>query len=937
MKNRFLYTYILIFFPLICFASGQSYTFRGVTMADGLSDLLVNVIYKDSEGFIWLGTDNSLDRFDGVSIRHFPFEGAEVKKKRVNVITEDAARNLWIGNPMGLWRLEQGRIGLQRMYPETLDSPVFSLYVMGETLYIGTAKGLFSLKDDELKQTYPDQNLLSPTNRIKGMTADESGSLWLATAAGLCCYNPADDSFQQYHPASGLEGENAFRHITRIGQTLYLGTENQGIFSFDVPTARFSRFVDVGSQIISSLSSDGEDRIYVGTDGYGVHFLSHREKKITHSFLSNINDRTTIRSNSVYSLLVDKEGIVWIGYYQAGFDYSLYQNDLFHTYTVPSVFDSKNRTVRSFFIHGQEKLIGTRDGLYYINEETKSQKVFRMPELRSNLIFSIHYYRGKFYIGTYGGGLSIVDAQTLRVSPFEGSDDITFRNGHIFCLKQDAQDNLWIGTSNGVYCYNGYTDSMRHYNHTSSQMPEGNTYDIFFDSTGKGWICTDNGLSIYDPSTQSMRSNIFPEGFFHREKIRTVFEDSRKKLYFLPDRGGLLTSDLSMRQYETIPIHPILHGNAYTTILEDDEGWIWLGSDDGMIRQKEGEKKYYTFNFTDGIPDPTFMYPSYKDDQGILWFSNNKGLLSVDPSQVDRVKRDPYKIVMTEIRLKGVALSEEMLQEARRNDLLRLRKEENNIGFSFVNLSYTDPVTTVYSYKLEGKDDDWSLLTGGNAVNYYDLRPGKYSFRVRIPGNEYSERVIHLEVGSWLTANGKWLAGIVCFLIALGLSGGYYFKRRKTSVAKEKEMDTDLTEEIHTEESPVEQEKYKMNKLNEKECKALHKKLKAYMEAERPYRNPDLKIADLARALESSSTSLSYLFNQYLNQSYYDFINHYRIEAFKVLVNDPQYTRYTLTAMASLCGFSSRASFFRSFKKATGITPNEYIHSLGREPEEAES
>jgi len=908
---------------------GSSYTFRGITMADGLSDLLVNVIYKDSEGFVWVGTDNCLDRFDGSNVRHFPFTGSDAKKKRVNTIREGLNKEIWVGNNVGLWLLREEAQALEQISPGLIDFPVYSIFAEGDVLYIGTEKGLFILKEGEARQLFPDENLLSQTNRIKGITDGEGEVLWMATAAGLCAYQKTDHSFRLYQPALKAGGENQFRNLTRIGRTLYLGTENQGIFSFDIETKQFSPFVEVGSKIISSLSSDGEDRLYVGTDGNGIHFVSHREKKIIQSFLANVNDRTTIRSNSVYSLLVDKEGILWVGYYQAGFDYSMYQNGLFHVYEEPPVFSSRNRTVRSFLIHGEEKLIGTRDGLYYINEATKIQKVFRMPELRSNLIFAIHYYRGKFYIGTYGGGLVILDAKTLRLSDFKGSEDPTFRSGHIFCFKQDMQDNLWIGTSNGVYCYNAYTNTVRPFNHTNSQMPEGNTYDVFFDSTGKGWICTDNGLSVYDLSTQSMRSNIFPDDFFHREKIRTVYEDSRKTLYFLPDRGGLLTSDLSMRHYQSIPVHPVLHGNAYTTIIEDNDGWIWLGSDDGMIRYKTDEEKYYTFNFTDGIPDPTFMYSSYKEENGTLWFSNSKGLLSVNPAQVDSVKQERYNIVVTEIRVKGVPLQWDNISDARRNNLLKLKKEENNLGFSFVNLSYTDPSATTYSYILDGWEKEWNLVSGTNEVNYYDLKPGRYVLRIRIPGNDQSEKSLHIEIGSGSTVYGKGLLIAILFIVLAGLSVWIYQRRKRQSLP----IPADSSEKKETTENESvskEQEKYKMNKLSEQECKTLHAKLQAYMESERPYINPDLKIADLANAIHSSSLSLSYLFNQYLDQSYYDYINQYRIDEFKKLVEDPQYTRYTLSAMASLCGFSSRASFFRSFKKVMGITPNEYIQRMGR-------
>lgn len=140
------------------------------------------------------------------------------------------------------------------------------------------------------------------------------------------------------------------------------------------------------------------------------------------------------------------------------------------------------------------------------------------------------------------------------------------------------------------------------------------------------------------------------------------------------------------------------------------------------------------------------------------------------------------------------------------------------------------------------------------------------------------------------------------------------------------EEQLEVTSEQHS--TPAE-EKYKTNRLTEEECKELHKKLVAYVEKEKPYIHPDLKMGDLASALDTSSHSLSYLLNQYLNQSYYDFINEYRVTQFKKMVADSHYSRYTLTALAELCGFSSRASFFRSFKKSTGVTPNEYIRSIG--------
>ena len=140
MKNTIKYLILLIIY-LVCGVNlqAQNYTFRNVVMSDGLSGLLVNAIYKDSEGFVWLGTDNCLDRFDGVKVRHYEFRGVDSgRKKRVNCITETADNQLWVGNGIGLWRLNRANGQLERIVPEKIDFAVNTLLPDGDILYIGT-------------------------------------------------------------------------------------------------------------------------------------------------------------------------------------------------------------------------------------------------------------------------------------------------------------------------------------------------------------------------------------------------------------------------------------------------------------------------------------------------------------------------------------------------------------------------------------------------------------------------------------------------------------------------------------------------------------------------------------------------------------------------------------------------------------------------------
>lgn len=623
-----------------------------------------------------------------------------------------------------------------------------------------------------------------------------------------------------------------------------------------------------------------------------------------------------------------------MGHFQAGLDYSLYQNGLFRTYDYPPLFNSANLSIRSFVNKGQEKVIGSRDGLFYINEATGVVKSFVKPVLTSDLILTICFYQGEYYIGTYGGGMMVLNPETLSLKYFAQGDTELFQKGHIFCVKPDAKGNLWIGTSQGLFSYNGQTKQIKSFTSANSQLPEGNVYEVSFDSTGKGWIATETGMCIYDPASQSLRSNVFPEGFVNKDKVRTIYEDAEHNLYFIREKGSLFTSTLTMDRFQNRSIFSTLPDNSLMSVIEDNQGWLWVACNDGLLRIKEEGEEYDAFTFNDGVPGPTFTNgAAYKDEKGLLWFGNTKGLIYVDPKRVDEVRGKVRSIVFTDILANGVPFTSSSL-----------KYNQNNLTFCFTDFAYGLPSALLYEYRLEGVDKDWKLLAAQNEVSYYGLSSGTYTFRVRLPGNEQSEASCQVTVCPMIPWWG-WGLSVLLIVGIIAFIRYYVWKRMRrllvssaspvvVSSAEEeiqqREQSVEQHPEVNSEQQPsVVEEKYKTNRLTEEECKELHKKLVAYVEKEKPYINPDLKMGDLASALDTSSHSLSYLLNQYLNQSYYDFINEYRVTQFKKMVADSQYSRYTLTALAELCGFSSRASFFRSFKKSTGVTPNEYIRSIG--------
>ena len=885
-------------FLLLISVNTYSYnrTFREVSLMEGLSDLTVNELYKDSLGFMWIGTGKALDRFDGVHLKRYDIPGTDEKLKRVNAIAELPGNELWMGNGMGLWRLDKKGDKLEAIARETIDGSVYALlYDEKDRMYIATNKGLFIYRKGVLSQMLVDTNPFSPANVVYDLDLSPDGILWMATESGLHSMSVEKNEIISYHNQEENGHVCKFMDMARVGRHIYLATQEHGIISFDTQTRTFEHYVNVGCNVISSLSADHQKMLYVGTDGNGIHFVDTSTDEVVHSVRYEIGKRDGLRSNSVYSLLVDRDGVIWVGYYQQGLDYTLYQNDLFTTYTYDSMLDTKGMPVRSIYVRGSEKLIGSRDGLYYIDEKNHRFKKYHTPQLRSGMIFCILYYQHEYYIGTFGGGMYVLNPLTLDLRNFD-TEKNTFFNGQVFCIKEDADGNMWIGTSDGLFCYRG-NKFVVHYTNENSQLPAGNVYEIYFDSTHKGWICTENGMCIWDASAKKLRADVFPEGFIHQKKIRVIYEDSEHQLYFAPDKGSLFQSDLSMSTFHSLQSGSLLEGKDGMFVVEDYDGWLWIGTNNGLFRyDKKG--LFVPYHFMDGISNSTFtLCPPVLDEEGNLWFANSNGLLYLERKRLEREKKSPYPVLITEVKKNG----------------------PSSVTFCFSDFSYTSPASMMFEYWLEGTNSDWIPLNARSYVTYYELKQGRHSFKVRRMGEPDSETQVTFTVSSsWMYV---WIYIVIAIIILL-ISWRFirYLKSRGNNRAF---FVVDMVDEPQH----VSAEKYKTNRISQEECKRLADKLEEYMKTEKPYTNTELKIGDLAEFLGVSSHSLSYVFNQYLNCSYYDYVNDYRIAEFKRMVKTNEYSKYTLSALAELCGFSSRASFFRSFKKATGVTPNDYIRS----------
>ena len=391
MNNLIRHITSLIFISFFLSAYPISYSFRGLSETNGLSDLTVSALYKDSVGYLWIGTATSVECFDGFRFKHYPIFGDDEKLKWVNVIAETQGNQIWVGNDMGLWRINKESGKLEPFVAEVIKFGVRSLLTDAqETLYIGSEKGLFVCKNNEMKQITINADMWSSDNFIVDLNMGEKDTLWILTRSKLYSMNLSTRKITLCPYGDNDRQDYTYRKMARIGSRLYLGTMEHGVVVFDISTGKFrDNWIDLGCNVISSLSGDGKDILYVGTDGNGVHFVSVTENKVMKSFCYEPGTNGGIRSNSVYSLLVDREGLIWVGFYQLGLDYTLYQSGLFSTYSYSPYFDSKDIPVRAIAINENERLIGSRNGLFYVDEKNRRFRSFKSPQLRSNMIMCI--------------------------------------------------------------------------------------------------------------------------------------------------------------------------------------------------------------------------------------------------------------------------------------------------------------------------------------------------------------------------------------------------------------------------------------------------------------------------------------------------------------------------------------------------------------------
>lgn len=902
MKFQFVLTLFICLAMQVLEAAAISVTdYYSITTSEGLPSNTIGAIKKDSSGFIWLGTGAGLCRFDGCEIKTYPVLAGD----DIWSIEELDTDTLLIGTVSGFKYFSRKTNEVFVLdIPSTIVKAIKK--IDDRRFLAGTEAGLFLVDKHTPRQILLDSGL-SPCNHITSIIREDKDVYWFSTADGLGRIDVRTMKPVIYRMKDALSNTNFFICLTRIGNQIYLGSFNKGVFRFDMSDKKFTKVDGFEHNLIMTIEAQG-NQLFVGTNGQGLKIMSLTDGSIEiASHKEKI--RNTISSNTITSFLYDN-GIQWVGTQFGGVSYTPSTKARFFCYS-KNDFYTADYKVRSFYMFPDgNKLIGTRAGLFHVSEKDGTVRKYSLEnhssKLRSNIILFINKVDDKILIGTYGGGMHVFDEKTLQLGDL--SEEEPFLYGCFFHFTQDKAGHLWIASQEGLYQSTADGHILKKYDTMNSLLTTNAVFYVYADSMDRLWIGTKFGLFLMDIKSGKLRTDCF--GTPITDEVKCIIEDSHKDIWVC-SRSGLYRIGEDLQVADHFTKENLLPDDQVMSILEDRQGNYWIATCEEVVKYTPSENKHCTYQMQNEIDDLDFNNAVVMFADSTVWWTNEGGLIYTSEKNISVTKKLAANPTITSCYVGDVEYDFPCMDQSRG---IVLPESGNSIRFKFSNLDYSLPNANVYEYRLEGYDKDWIKQNGVNEVTYKDLPSGKYVFKLRVPDGDVmtEQQTVVVVRKSYSFLIGLFLVAVLIAILIVYFSSKIWKLKRR------------MTNERIILSTVKEQGKAKKTVLPEVKVNSLLDNLLSYMENEKPYLSAKLNISDVSMKLDCTKIELSQLLNNHLNVNFSNFINTYRVNEIKHRLNQDNLSKYTLKALSEQCGFSSKTTFYRVFKNVTGMTPLEY-------------
>jgi len=781
--NRFSLScfFILVFgllLRVLIFSQENSIRFEHLSSEQGLSQNVVYCILQDKKGFMWFGTQNGLNRFDGYQYKIYKYnpkkEGLTLTVNTVTVIYEDRTGKLWIGTDGGglSYFEREGESFIRCPYESDVDTnpgPDINLITAicedrRGIIWVGTlGGGILCFNPQNRKWSrFVHKSGISGTlseNKIRCFWEDRRGLMWIGTeGGGVNIFDPKTEEFFHYsHDAKNQDSliNNIVYSIYEDSQgNLWMGTQG-GLELFDFNNKKFIHHQfqpknpkSLSNNIVRVIFEDSKKRLWVGTEE-GLNLLSRfPEGKVEFiRYLNELNNPYSLSYNNIYSITEDDSGSIWIGTFGGGVNRIDPQKQRFvHFYGNPYASNSLSSNDISCLYEDKKGIlwVGTSDsGLNRYNPNTGNFTHYKDNNtLSSNDIMALYEDRkGILWIGTWGGGISLFDREKEAFSHFTSDEnsDSGIQSNDIFCFCEDQEGNLWIGTwKGGLNLYHPEKKEFSYYmndpQNPKSISSNGVTF-IFPDIRNKKilWVgMYSSGLERFNRQTDT-----FVHYSHKPEKLNSLSHNSVLSVYIskrYPEiiwigtyGGGLNKFDSEEDHWHIYSEEDGLCNNTIYGILEDNDGNLWLSTIKGLSRFNPENETFKNYYAEDGLQHNEFNQGAfYKSRDGHFYFGGINGFNSFLPEEMTENSKPP-QIVITDFKVynREFHLKKSILET--RKVVLSHR---DVFSFEFAALNYIASAKNRYAYMMVGYDDDWIDLDYKRDITFSGLSHGKYIFKV---------------------------------------------------------------------------------------------------------------------------------------------------------------------------------------------------------------
>ena len=749
--------------PILLSAAPGNFRFRHFSVEDGVSSNSVRAILQDKYGFIWFGTDDGLNRYDGTTVKFFRINVPGMSEYISSLFDGDDC--IWVGTDDGLFTFDYETETFTPMKVITLKGVKIATTVNVITedkdgnLWLSTVgQGIFRYNRG---QGYLEQYEFRGANGVmSSVMVDSDNQIWAITNWGtpsVAKLNKASNKFESFNLQYESQGQNSssLAILEDSSHTLWLGTWDCGLQKIDKYTGKITTYLHPangkGTKHIHTLMEYAPNELLIGSDdGLLLFDTMTCEYKL---FTENETDPYSLSNRFVYPIVKDREGGVWIGTYYGGVNYIPANTAQFERFAYSRYSNSVSGTVISGFCedsHGNIWIASDDGGLNCYS--TKDQRFSHyLPDENKN---SLSYHNvhalcmdgDNLWIGTYTGGVNVLNTKNGSFKKYTTlqSDPTTLDGSSSYSIFKDRKNRIWVASMSGINLYNRPED-----NFIRIKTLNALTIDIDEDKEGNIWFSTQGrGVFRYDPENQSWKNYTHnsQSGALNNDQVNCIQIDSSGNMW-VGTMAGLCKYNAHKDVFE--PISLDIPSRNICSIIED-QGVLWLTTTRGLVRYtpKEGCQ---VFTKSDGLQSEQFLPNSaLKASDGKIYVGSVSGFNAFYPYQIKMNKVIPPVVITgLEVFNKEIRIGDEMLPKAlNQMEQLELSYKDNVFSLLYASLSYCTPEKNRYAYMLVGFDKDWNYVGSQNKATYTNLPPGTYVFKVRATNNDgvWNEQEANLKI-----------------------------------------------------------------------------------------------------------------------------------------------------------------------------------------------